>query len=184
MIRIAVAQGSLTEGDCVVLVNASNTNLDLGSGVSAAIRRACGPGYQEHIHRRLAEERGGPLAPGEVLVTDAGGHPRARWVAHVAVMDYRPGSAGPVAPDLARIERGCENLWRALEGLASEASLTVAMVALGAGVGGLGVRASTAVAAETLRRFDAATPGSRIAEVRFFGFMLPDVLVMSEVLGV
>jgi O-acetyl-ADP-ribose deacetylase (regulator of RNase III) len=36
--RIAVVQGSLTDGQEAVLVNASNTNLSLGSGVSGAIR--------------------------------------------------------------------------------------------------------------------------------------------------
>ena len=38
-LTIEVVQGSLTDGDERVLVNASNTNAMLGSGVSGAIRR-------------------------------------------------------------------------------------------------------------------------------------------------
>ena len=49
-----VVHGSLTDGAETVLVNASNTNCELGSGVSGAIRRACGLGYQEHIMAALA----------------------------------------------------------------------------------------------------------------------------------
>ena len=87
--RIFIKEGSLTDGDESVLVNASNTNAQLGTGVSAAIRQACGKGYQEKIFAALEEKFHGPMKPGEVLLTDAGTHPRAAWVAHVAVMDYR-----------------------------------------------------------------------------------------------
>jgi len=108
--QITVVQGSLTEGSETLLVNASNTNAALGSGVSSAIRQGCGPGYQDHITRELAEAFGGPMLPGQVLVTDAGTHPRARWVAHVAVMDYREGFTGKSFPTLAVIEDCCKNL--------------------------------------------------------------------------
>jgi O-acetyl-ADP-ribose deacetylase (regulator of RNase III) len=39
--RVLVTQGSLTEGTETLLVNASNTNARLGSGVSGAIGAAC-----------------------------------------------------------------------------------------------------------------------------------------------
>lgn len=176
--RIRVVRGSLTDGDESVLVNASNTNVALGSGVSAAIRAACGPGYQEHIQRALEETFGRAMEPGEVLVTDAGAHPRARWVAHVAVMDYREGAASP-SPTVATIEAGCRRLWEAVEALGEES--TVAMVALGAGVGGLGVREPTRVACETLRAHLAATPGSVLRGVTFFGWSEADEATIAEV---
>lgn len=87
---VALKQGSLTDGDETLLVNASNTNLQLGSGVSGAIRKACGTTFQAALDE-LLEKRGGPLEPGDVVLTNAGAHRRARYIAHVAVMDYRGG---------------------------------------------------------------------------------------------
>ena len=176
--RIAIARGSLTDGDELVLVNASNTGVDLGSGVSAAIRRAGGPEYQARIHGALKARFGGPMPPGEVLVTDAGDAPRARWVAHVAVMDYRPGAAEPL-PDAARIRAACARLWPAIEAIETGDALTVAMVALGAGVGGLGVRVPTEIACDTLREH--LSTNSRIARVTFYGYALPEHLAITEV---
>jgi O-acetyl-ADP-ribose deacetylase (regulator of RNase III) len=171
---IAVARGSLTDGAETLLVNASNTNVALGSGVSAAIRGACGRGYQEHIASILQDRRGGPMPPGDVLITDAGSHPSARWVAHVAVMDYREGFTGSSFPTLDLIRRACANLWRAIDELPED--VTVAMVALGAGTGQLGVRNPTRLACETLL----ASPPSRVKGVTFYGFTLPEHLAVAE----
>ncbi len=172
--RVLTAQGDLTSGDARVLVNASNTQLDLGSGVSQAIFRACGgEDFQKAIHARLRAERVGPLQPGDVFITDAGSHPRARWVAHVAVMDYRAGTPPEkVGPTLERVAGACAELWEALEAesLEGDASLTVAMVALGAGVGGLRVRDSVGVACDTLKCHLAPRAQSQIAQVTFYGF--------------
>jgi len=118
-------------------VNASNTIGQLGTGVSAAIRRACGAGFQGVIHDALAA-RGGETAPGAVWLTHAGTHPRARFVAHVAVMDYREDVAQR-APDAARIQRASAALWTVLETLPLH-EVSVGMVALGVGTGGLGER--------------------------------------------
>src|SRR5687768_6999013 len=128
--RIAVVQGSLTDGHESVLVNAESTNVALGSGVSGAIRRACGPGYQEHIDGKMKERFGTAMEPGDVLLTDAGAHRSAKWVVHVAVMDYRHGFGGSSFPTLAVIEKGCIKLWQAVKTLPER--VTIAMVALGA----------------------------------------------------
>jgi O-acetyl-ADP-ribose deacetylase (regulator of RNase III) len=172
-------RGSLTDGDEILLVNASNTNAALGSGVSGAIRRACGAGYQEHIVKELERRFGGPMEPGDVLVTDAGAHPRARWVAHVAVMDYREGFTGRSFPTLALIERASANLWRAVEAVPEP--VTVAMVALGAGTGQLGVREPTRIACETLAAHLAATPQTKIARVTFYGWELYEHMAIADV---
>lgn len=177
----AVVHGSLTDGRERILVNASNTNCWLGSGVSGAIRRACGPGYQEHITAALHARFGGSMAPGDVLITDAGTHPHARHVAHVAVMDYREGHADSAAPTLERIERACARLWQSLEALCGEAPLSVAMVALGAGTGGLGVRGPIEAACKTLREHLREHGDSALARVVFYGYELPEYLAMVEV---
>jgi O-acetyl-ADP-ribose deacetylase (regulator of RNase III) len=172
--QIEVKRGSLTEGDERVLVNASNTNVALGSGVSGAIRAACGAGYQAAITQALQERFGGPMEPGQVLITDAGKHPRARWVAHVAVMDYRQGFSGSSYPDLLLIRRACARLWPAIEALPGAEPLSVAMVALGAGTGNLGVRGPVQAACETLQAHIEGHPGSRIGRVAFYGYSLPE----------
>ena len=173
--KIAVVQGSLTDGNETLLVNASNTNVALGSGVSAAIRRACGPGYQEHILRELEKAHGGPMTPGQVLVTDAGAHPRARWVAHAAVMDYRAGFTGSSFPTLQVIGACYANLLRAIEALPEP--VTIAMVALGAGTGQLGVRDPTRVACEALRAY----AGTKVLGCTFYGFEMFEYAAIADV---
>lgn len=113
--QIRVVQGSLTDGSEMLLVDASNTNVALGTGVSGAIRAACGAGYQEAISRALQETYGGPMEPGEVLVTDAGEHSRARWVAHAAVMDYRAGFTGKSFPSKDTIRSCVTNILDAID---------------------------------------------------------------------
>lgn len=170
MTRIEFAQGSLTEGAETVLVNASNTNAALGSGVSGAIRRACGPQFQAQILETLKVQYGGPMTPGDVLVTHAGTHPRAKWVAHVAVMDYRNGMGPHSFPTLETIEKGCARLWPALEALEGTEKLSVAMVALGAGTGDLGVTNPTRIAATSLAAH-LRLGRTRLERVRFYGYL-------------
>ena len=179
--RITTVQGSLTDGSETLLVNASNTNVALGSGVSAAIRRACGAGYQDHLDQLLLERFGGAMSPGDVLITDAGAHPRAKYVAHVAVMDYREGQAGSSLPTTATIEKGCSALWREIETLPVD--VTVAMVALGAGTGQLGVHEPTRLACETLKRHLESRATSRVAGVTFYGFMLHEQMAIAAVVA-
>jgi O-acetyl-ADP-ribose deacetylase (regulator of RNase III) len=176
MIEVSLALGSLTAGNEDVLVNASNTIVQLGSGVSGAIARACGPTFQAELTAAMQLRFGGAMEPGDVLLTGAGKHPRATSVAHVAVMDYRPG-AREVAPDLARIEKGCVGLWRSLAELPGP--LSVAMVALGAGTGALGVADPTEIACRTLQE----TPPPSVQRVVFYGYQLHELAPMAAVVG-
>lgn len=178
--QIEVRQGSVTDADVDVLVNASNTIGALGSGVSAAIRGACGPGFQGTIDQALVPG-GGSMGPGDVLLTHAGTHPRARFVVHVAVMDYRDTPAARPFPDSARITRGSEKLWRLLEELPG--TVSVGMVALGAGTGGLGERLPTAIACATLQAHLAVTPATKIGRVVFHGYALPEFCNVLDVVS-
>lgn len=179
--RIAVEPGSLTDGDSLVLVNASNTNAQLGSGVSGAIRAACGKGYQRFILDELQRVYGGPMAPGQALLTNAGSHPRARYVVHLAVMDYREGFTAASMPRLATIEACATALWPLLEGL-PEPEVSVAMVALGAGTGNLGVVEPVRIIARSLLAHVAATPTTRLGCVTFYGFSLPEYVAVARTL--
>jgi O-acetyl-ADP-ribose deacetylase (regulator of RNase III) len=178
--RIEVQQGSVTDADVDVLVNASNTFGRLGSGVSAAIRAACGAGFQDVIYDAL-RDRGGATEPGAVWLTHAGTHPRARFVAHVAVMDYRGGHVVEQMPDLARIERASAALWQALEALPSP--ISVGMVALGAGTGRLGERLPTELACKTLRAHRAARSSTKIERVVFHGYSTIEYANVADVVA-
>jgi O-acetyl-ADP-ribose deacetylase (regulator of RNase III) len=180
-IKIEVHQGSLTDGDATVLVNASNTGMRLGSGVSHAIRLGCGGAdYQQTLFNVLDKELGGELPPGEVCITDAGSHPRATHVLHAAVMDYREGSPDGREPDAARIEAICERLWPAVEALGGQQS--IAMVALGAGTGGMGLSDTTEIACRSLKAHQHAVgDGSHIDRVCFYGFQLHEFVITVEV---
>jgi O-acetyl-ADP-ribose deacetylase len=179
--KILIKQGSLTDGDESVLVNASNTNAQLGTGVSAAIRQACGKGYQDKLLLELGRQFKGPMKPGQVMMTDAGTHPRAKFVAHVAVMDYREGFTGKSFPTVDVVRTACERLWDAVELLSGPQS--VAMVALGAGTGNLGVAEPTKIASETLKAHAAIHRNTKIERVSFYGFQLPDYIAVAHVLA-
>ncbi len=181
--KVMIKQGSLTDGDESVLVNASNTNAQLGTGVSAAIHQACGKGYQEKLFAELQKKFHGPMKPGQVLLTDAGTHPRASFVAHVAVMDYREGFTAKSHPTVDTIRTACEQLWDLIETIPAPGNQSVAMVALGAGTGNLGVAEPTRIGAQTLKAHMAMHPKSKIERVSFYGFQLPDYIAVAHVLA-
>jgi O-acetyl-ADP-ribose deacetylase (regulator of RNase III) len=181
-VQVALTRGSLTDGPETVLVNASNTNCALGTGVSAALSRACGPRFQEQIQLELQRKFNGTMMPGQVLITHAGKHPRAKWVAHVAVMDYRKGFSGNSFPSVETIRTGCEQLWDAIETLPERTPVSVAMVALGGGTGSLGIREPIRIAAETLKAHEAIHRDTRISQVVFYGYLEQEYFAMAEVL--
>ena len=110
------------------------------------------------------------------LITDAGAHPTARHVAHVAVMDYRQGFGARSFPDLERIETCCKGLWEAIETVDESGPISVAMVALGAGTGQLGVRAPTEIACRTLKEHLGNRTQSKIGDVTFYGYQLTEYI--------
>lgn len=175
--RIEVRRGSVTDADVAILVNASNTIGWLGSGVSAAIGKACGPAFQAAITRAMG---GRPMRPGDVLVTHAGDHARARTVLHAAVMDYRPGREDERDPDAARLRRCYDGIWDAVERLGTD-GWSIGVVALGAGTGGFDLTESTRIACETLRAH-VDEGSSQIGRVVFHGFTpIEHAAVLAEV---
>ena len=130
------------------LLNAANPDLGLGSGVSGALREACGgAAYQRQVRERLEEEFGEPLGAGDCLVTGAGTATGFRWVLHVASVDYRradPETGGVTGPS--RIRACFRAALTEAVVLAREHGLSgqfiLATPLLGAGHGGLGGIAS------------------------------------------
>lgn len=78
--RIELRQGDITEVEADAIVNAANTDLILGAGVSGAIGRAGGKAIQDDCDRI----RSVPI--GEAVVTAAGAL-RARHVIHAVSME-------------------------------------------------------------------------------------------------
>ena len=77
--KVTLQQGDITEADVDAVVNAANTDLQLGAGVAGAIRRKGGPTIQHEC------DVIGPVPLGEAAIT-GGGQLKARHVIHAASM--------------------------------------------------------------------------------------------------
>jgi O-acetyl-ADP-ribose deacetylase (regulator of RNase III) len=99
---IELVQGDITREQTDAIVNAANAELLGGGGVDGAIHRAGGPAILEEC-RAHRQRLGGPLPPGDAVVT-TGGRLSARYVIHTAGPVWRGGSSGE-ADHLARCYR-------------------------------------------------------------------------------
>jgi O-acetyl-ADP-ribose deacetylase (regulator of RNase III) len=151
--RIVLLEGDISEQSVDAIVNAANTRLVLGSGVAGAIRSRGGPEIQREC------EAHGPIQLGEAAVTGAG-ELAARFVIHAASMP--PGGSATEASirsalrrslELAR-ERGCE---------------TIAVPALGAGVGGFPTQRCAEIVLDECRAHLAAETTLREIRIVLFG---------------
>lgn len=77
--KVTLQQGDITAVRVDAIVNAANTQLQLGAGVAGAIRRKGGPSIQQECDTL------GPVSLGEAAVTGGGQLP-ARYVIHAASM--------------------------------------------------------------------------------------------------
>ncbi len=148
-------RGDITELEVDAIVNAANNQGWLGSGVAGAIRRAAG----DEVEREAVAQ--GPWAVGDAVRTGPGrlGGRGVRAVLHAAAMG--PGvraSAGSVAA-----ATGAALGLAAAEDLAS-----VALPALGTGVGGLGHQACAAAMGGALRRHCAGGTSLRLVAFALF----------------
>ena len=150
-----------------VIVNASNSAVGLGSGVSGAIRKACGgAAYQAEVRERLEEDFDAELDACDCLVTGPGTSSAFRWVLHVPAVDFRrpdPDTGGPTGAH--RIRDCTLAFLDAAAALAHDnglgGKLVVAAPLLGAGVGGLGPVVSLDVMCEAIATWLKDNPGER-----------------------
>jgi O-acetyl-ADP-ribose deacetylase (regulator of RNase III) len=171
--RIGTFVGSITAQalGAHAVVNASNPDVALGSGVSAAIAEACGgAAYQRELREELEQQFGEPLEPDDCLVTGSGRASAFRWVLHVPAVDYRaadPETGGPSGPS--RIARCTRAALREADALAREhdleGRLVLATPLLGAGAGGVGEVGSADAMLRATRA--ALEQGLVLAELRF-----------------
>ncbi|MFO7776766.1 MAG: macro domain-containing protein [Nitriliruptoraceae bacterium] len=164
---LELTRGDITaQPDLDAVVNAANAQLTTGGGVAGAIHRAAGPEL-DRACRPLA-----PIAPGEVVATDAFGLPN-RGVLHALGPVY--GRDQPAEVLLADCYR------RALELAAAEGLLSVGFPALSTGAFGYPVRPAAEVALTTVK--DVLVAGSPLQLVRFVLFSAGDLDVHAEVLA-
>jgi O-acetyl-ADP-ribose deacetylase (regulator of RNase III) len=190
--KITVKVGSIVDPavGCHAIVNASNPSVALGSGVSGAIRGACGgAAYQAEVRAALEDEFGEPLGIGDCLATTAGTAQAFRWVLHVPAVDYRvrdPETGGVTGPTrvnacvVSALDEAADLASR--HGLAG--ALRVALPLLGAGHGGLGAVASAELMVEAIRGWlDAQEGPAPLAELRFVVLDEPTARIVQHALA-
>jgi len=149
---ITLSEGDITAQRVDAIVNAANSDLVLGAGVAGAIRDKGGPSIQAEC------DAIGPIAVGDAAVTGAGELP-ARFVIHAAGMP--PGGSADEASVRGAVRRSLD--------LANERGCSsVAIPAVGAGIGGFSARRCAEILIAEARAHLAGE--TTLEEVRFVLF--------------
>lgn len=147
--RIVLCEGDITAQEVDAIVNAANSALVLGAGVAGAIRDKGGPSIQAEC------DAIGPIAVGDAAVTGAG-NLAARLVIHAAGM-----TPGGTATE--QSIRSC--VARSLELASDRDCRSIAIPAIGAGIGGVAIQRCAEILLEEARLHLAGQTG--LEEVRF-----------------
>ncbi len=147
--RITLIEGDITTQSVDAIVNAANRELVLGSGVAGAIRKRGGPSIQAECDAH------GAIDVGRAAITGAGDL-AARFVVHAASME--PG--GRASESTLR-----SSLQASLDLAAANGCRTVAVPAIGTGIGGLSIQRCAEISLEVARSHLAG--GTTLEEIRF-----------------
>jgi O-acetyl-ADP-ribose deacetylase (regulator of RNase III) len=159
--RVVLREGDITEEAVDAIVNAANSQLVLGAGVAGAIREKGGPTIQRECDA-LA-----PIEVGDAALTGAGELP-ARFVIHAAGM---PPGGSATEESIRRSVR------RSLELASEHGCRSVAVPAIGAGIGGFSVQRCAEILIAEARAHLAGETG--LEEVRFVLFGEPSYRVFE-----
>jgi O-acetyl-ADP-ribose deacetylase (regulator of RNase III) len=159
--RIVLLEGDITEQEVDAVVNAANNRLILGAGVAGAIRERGGPSIQAECDAL------GPVEVGGAAITGAGELP-ARWVIHAASMP--PGGQ-------ATAESVRSSMRRSLELAREKGCRSIAVPAIGAGVGGFSLQRCAEILLEEAAAHLAGE--TTLEEVRFVLFGEPTYRVFE-----
>jgi O-acetyl-ADP-ribose deacetylase (regulator of RNase III) len=135
MAQLALWNGDICDLEVDAIVNPANTSLWMSTGVAGAIKRRGGDAIE------FAAVRQAPVPLGDAIVTEAGTL-AARWVIHAVSLDNQRRTSAEV---IARAIRSA--MTRALE-LGVE---TLAIPALGTGVGGFPLEEGARITVATVR---------------------------------
>jgi O-acetyl-ADP-ribose deacetylase len=154
-LEVLIWVGDITELEVDAIVNAANNQGWLGSGVAGAIRRTAGDQVEREAVAQGPWEVGGAVRTGPGRLGDRG----VRAIIHAAAMGSGVrASAGSVAAATTA----------ALDLAASEGLESIALPALGTGVGGLGEEACGAAMGAALRRHGERSTSLRLAVLAIF----------------
>ncbi len=118
---LEIKTGDITEEFCDVIVNPSNPQLYLGSGVSGAIRNKAGESLQEEMSNITRTKK---LDDGDAVITDSHGLKTCKFIIHAATVE---GSERTVRLAIQNSLSICNN----------KTIKSVAFPALATGVGGM-----------------------------------------------
>ena len=149
MAEIALWNGDICDLEVDAIVSPASTSLWMASGVAGAIKRQGGDAIE------FAAVRQGPAALGDAIVT-GGGSLAARWVIHAVSLDQDRRT------DSASIDRAVRNAFARARELGAE---TLAIPALGTGVGGFPIAEGARVVVAAVRSELARSP--RLTRVTF-----------------
>jgi len=160
--KIILEQGDVTEAAVDAIVNAANTDLQLGAGVAGAIRKKGGPEIQAEC------DRIGSIPLGEAALT-TGGKLKAKYVIHAASM--RLGTL--TKADSLRASTRNSLLRAAEKGLR-----TIAFPAVGTGIAGFPMdQCAEIMLEETAQHLRGKTS---LEQVRFVLFDAPSLRTFQE----
>lgn len=162
--QVVLLMGDITDTSVDAIVNAANTELKLGGGVSGAIRDAAGSELQHELNRLSAP---GAVAPGDVVVTQGYGIRSTRYILHAATS---------LGTDKV-VRRGIRNVFRACD---AKELRSVAFPALGAGSGGLPIDQCARLFRKELTEYLTAG-GSRLDRVLLVLWTKSDFDAFAEV---
>ncbi|MBU0721004.1 macro domain-containing protein [bacterium] len=136
--KFKLKYGNLIKEEATFIVNASNTELILGSGVSQAFYEHCGGAeYQKELFD--LKKKAGILQQGDVVLSGPGSASNFQYALHVAVMNYSD-TAQSQYPTYMQIQNALHNIVSIAETKIREEKIEnarVVMPLLGCGVGGL-----------------------------------------------
>jgi O-acetyl-ADP-ribose deacetylase len=157
--KLEVMVGDLTTASVEAIVNAANSDLDMGGGLAGAIKRTAG----EDVETEAIAQ--GPINPGESVVTSAGAlKAPIRWVIHAATM----GTDRQTSETYIRMATVS-----ALAAAARIGAKSIGYPALGTGVGRFPLNHAAEVMVEAILSAPPAAPVERVVfVVRNFDAMM------------
>ncbi len=179
--KITIKQGNLlNESEATFIVNASNTRMILGSGVSMAFKRKYGLALQNEMSEKL-NTLNKELEPGEIIKTSAINSSQFLNVLHVAIINYNKKSQiKQKNPTLHTIEKSLIEIEKHVsEFVKKEKSRRVKLVMplMGCGVDGLNKRELITVYRDFFKRdqsFD--------CEVVIYGYTIEDYQIIEQII--
>jgi len=135
--KVMIRQGNLlNEENATFIVNASNTKLILGSGVSMDFKRHCGYELQKEMNTIINTN----IKQGDVILTSSVNATNFKYCLHVAIMNYHL-SMNDIKrkPSINTIKKSLDNIEKIILEYSEKYNKTIKLVIplLGCGVGGL-----------------------------------------------